>query len=109
MNMTTNTHRLIENDPALAAAVQRAAKILEDVAGNTVLRVTADWKSEGDSARGALVALTLSEQDGTVVSARFSRDEMQKPEHLQRRLHKLWRDLLQMASHKQMEKVKQLV
>jgi hypothetical protein len=109
MNITTNIDKLIESDPALAAAVQQAAKILETVAGNTVLRVTADWKFVEDSAPGSAVTLTLSEQDGAVLSARFFREEMHRPGYLRKRLHRLWGDLLQLASHKQMEKVKQLV
>jgi len=109
MNMTTNTDKLIENDVELASAVKRASKILDGVAGNTVLRVAADWKAGGNSTREPMVALTLTEQGGATLSALFTRDEMQRPERLQRRLHRLWGDLLQVASHKQMEKVKQLV
>ena len=47
--------------------------------------------------------------DMGAVESRFAPDELENATHLQIRLHRLWGDLLQDRSHRQVSKLKELV
>jgi hypothetical protein len=106
--MTTTIDKTIETNPELSAAIQKAQGILEEVIGNTAIPATADWKIGNDERNKPVIELILSDCYGSV-SRKFSAKELQKPDYLKGRLNWLWGDLLQIRSHKQAERLKELV
>jgi hypothetical protein len=106
--MTTTIDKTIETDPELSGAIQKAQGILEEVIGNTAVPATADWRIGKDERNRPAIELILSDCYGSV-SRKFSAKELQKPDYVQGRLNWLWGDLLQIRSHKQGERLKELV
>jgi len=96
----------IRDNPALASEVDRATRLLKAELGPSAGLVTARWSQpQGDRGR---VVLEISDWTGSAEDS-FGREELATSPRLADRLHRLWGDLLQVRSHKQMERVKQLV
>lgn len=106
--MTTTMDETIKASPDLAAAIERADKILASVIGNSVVSARADWTEERDAQNRRAGKLTLSDPSSSV-STLLSLTELKNPDRLERRFIRLWGDLLQEISHKQMAKLRQSV
>ena len=93
----------IKNDPKLGPRVNRASQILEQIVGPTANLVDARWSHMPD-ARGRLpLVLALSDFTGAHVEERFEPDELVREGHLHNKFYRIWGDLLQDRSHKQLE------
>ncbi len=81
-----------------------ATKVLEEVLGPSAKIVSAEW-DRGENERGRIV-YTLKVRDYTgEVSAAFDPDELRSLSDLRYRLLRLWGDLLQIRSHKQLQEL----
>jgi hypothetical protein len=97
------TDRVGQGGEALAL-LQHATKLLEGVLGRSAPRVEAAWDRAEDGGGRALYTLRLSE--GTEeASARFTPDELRDAGGLRYRLLRLWGDLLQERSHRQLQEL----
>jgi hypothetical protein len=83
---------------------QQATRRLEEVLGRSGDPVTAEWGRTTDEQGRPVVTLRLSDWAGTVM-ARFSPAELTHADTLGARLHRLWGDLLQVRSHRQLDKL----
>lgn len=106
--MKTHVDPDLSADPALATAIQRATPILESVVEASADLVRAEWSLGRDERGRPLILLRLSDFTGSVVG-HFAPDELGMPGDLRIRLYRLWGDLLQERSHKQLERVKSLL
>ena len=98
----------IKADPELAPAVKDATILLDAELGASADLVTARWNLSEDARSRPVIDLEISDFTGAV-STRFAPDELRNTSHMQVRLGRLWGDLLQVRSHKQVEKLRQLV
>lgn len=83
---------------------QQATRRLEEVLGRSGDLVTAEWGRGTDEQGRTVVTLRLSDWTGSVM-ARFSPAELTNAETLRTRLHRLWGDLLQVRSHRQLDEL----
>lgn len=97
MQVNDQTHR-----PDLAAVIRGASDLLKETLGPSAERVRADWSLSQDEMGRAFVELRVSDWTGSV-GYRFSPDELSNPSHMERRLHRLWGDLLMVRSHVQLD------
>jgi hypothetical protein len=102
------TDATIKVSPDLTPSIEQADKILASVIGNTVVSAKADWSEERDAQDRRVVKLTISDPSSSV-SALFTPSELKNVKRLERRLIRLWGDLLQEVSHKQSAKLRQVV
>ena len=98
----------IRNDPKWAAAVDRANLLLQAELGPTGELASASWNLVQDNGSSPRVDLTLSDWSGAV-EGRFSFKDLQSTPFLQRRLNRLWGDLLEIRSDKQIAKLHKLI
>jgi hypothetical protein len=100
----------IRNDPKLLPVIERATKSLEEEIGPAGSSVSAEWKLYGADQRLPLIGLKIT--DG-VDSAwqQFQRASLERiPDSSLRIIFiRMWGDLLQARSHKQMEHLKLIV
>ncbi|MCI0643123.1 MAG: hypothetical protein L0Y72_13945 [Gemmataceae bacterium] len=94
----------IRNQPGLKSAVEQATDLLEREMRNTAVPTSVHWNTESDEHDRPVLALTLADRYG-VLKERFDLKEWKNPSRLQSRLHRLWGDMLQMRSQKQVEKL----
>jgi hypothetical protein len=95
----------IQKDSNLSRAVERSTRQLEEQLGPSRDRVTAEWcLSEGPG----LVELTVTDGMGTA-AYRFTPKQLADPDYVEGRLIRLWGDVLQMRSHKELDELRQLV
>jgi hypothetical protein len=113
MNVTYSDK--IKQPADLFALVRQATEELEKVVapppdlGPLVgERPSGEWDYEEDQRGRWLVVLRLSDWSGTVIG-RFTREELADHDYLSGRLIRLWGDLLQIRSHKQLLKVRELI
>jgi hypothetical protein len=83
--------------------LQQVTTRLEEVAGPSASLVKAEWDRREDPKGRALYTLRLSDWSGAV-SADFAPDELTSRD-VRYRLIRLWGDLLQVRSHKQLQKL----
>jgi hypothetical protein len=103
LNMKTLTvDQSIRTDPQLAADVSSATDIVEDELGKSAEHVEAEWRLTSDHSDRKLLILRLSDWTGAV-EGEFAPDELRNPEHMRRRVVRLWGDLLQVRAHEQIE------
>jgi hypothetical protein len=88
--------------------VLSANEILEEVLGQAADLVTADWSEGQDEMSRPIVILTLRDFTGSVFT-RFAPDELTNPDHMRRRLHRLWGDLLQIRVRTHVKSLQELV
>jgi hypothetical protein len=98
----------IANNPALAPRVRKASAILKEIIGQSVggrlISVSVRWSLE--KLQNGLESLRLSLEDSTGASAEAAFDaagsQLGKEEYLRSRLLRVWGDLLQDRSHRQL-------
>jgi hypothetical protein len=86
------------------ALLQQATRYLEEVLGRSVETVKAEWDRTEDADGRSLYTLRLSDWSGSV-SASFTPDELQSLSRSRIPLYRLWDELLQVRSHKQLEEL----
>ena len=88
--------------------LQQATQRLEEVIGQTVTEVSAQWSQGQDKHGRRIYTLTLSDA-AQQMSATFSLDELRSPRQLRSRLLDLWGDFLRAVSDAQMKKIQQMI
>jgi hypothetical protein len=86
------------------ALLQQVTNQLEEILGPAAARVKAEWDRQTDAKGRLLFILSLTDWTGSV-RADFAPDELRSADHLRYRLHRLWGDLLQVRSQKQLEQL----
>lgn len=95
----------IEADDRLMSLVNRANRLLESELGPSGDTVSASWQLEDNQGRSQL---WLEIEDWTDrAKTKFSLEELASPRQTSARLVRLWGDLLQIRSHRQIVKVTQ--
>jgi hypothetical protein len=87
------------------ALLQQATERLKEVVGETADPIKAEWDRREDGEGRSLYTLRLSDWSGAV-SASLTPDELQSPSRLPVRLDRLWGQLPQIRSHKQLEELR---
>ncbi|HEX4591301.1 MAG TPA: hypothetical protein VH120_15300 [Gemmataceae bacterium] len=106
--MRTVTAYTIKSDKQLAAAVDEASSLLETILGRAADTVTAEWSIEADPQGRKVVLLKISDWTGAV-STMIAPEDLSRPYRLYSRLHKLWGDLLQVRSDRQLQKLNETI
>jgi hypothetical protein len=88
--------------PTLKGLIERATNILGQLLGPSLGTVTVEWDLAEDGYGEAVAVLKLSDLTGTV-TATFRPPELMDEEHVRSRLNRLWGDLLEIRSHKQVQ------
>jgi hypothetical protein len=103
MNMIVSKE--ITDDQQLRAQVARATQVLEEIAGRTAEPVTVNWSRHNE--RGFhFIHLELSDSTGANAATLFSGPaELNQESYLRARLYRIWGDLLQDRSHKQLNQL----
>jgi hypothetical protein len=92
-----------------SAAVGQATEVLEQEIGNAAGRVTTEWSLIRHPVGHPGFRLRVVDEYGGEAESAFALDELRNTPHLHNRLHWLWGDVLQDTSHKQLERLKQVV
>lgn len=99
----------IRGDEQLVRKVMHATDLLTEELGPSAGIVEADWRIRSDDQRRRVIELNVSDFTGSA-SARFSEDELaDEDRRLPWRLSRLWGDLLQDRSRRQLEKLHHMV
>jgi len=93
----------IRSERPLYELVQRANNFLKRLTFGSGISMTAEWRLERDTQGRLLVVLELADATGATAEARFTADELAREGHVNPGLYKVWGDLLQSRSHKQLE------
>jgi hypothetical protein len=97
-------HPGIRQSERLYHLAQQARARLEEVLGPSAGQVSAEW-DRGEDGRGRpVVTLKLTDWTGSV-TATFDPTELENPVHVRQRLVRLWGDLLQERSHRQLREL----
>jgi hypothetical protein len=88
-------HRLLE----------QATQLLEEVLGQSAGLVAAEWDQLVDERGRKYYILNLSDPGAGTRTVKFAPGELSSPTHLRYRLYRLWGDLLQDRSHKQLKEL----
>ena len=94
----------ISSDKRLSEGVAAAHKILLDVVGLSGAQVREAWALRKDTNDRPLIHLNLSDFTAQVQDD-FEPDELKNPRQMRYRLYRLWGDLLQDRSHKQLKEL----
>ncbi len=84
--------------------LKQANSRLEETLGTSAERVKAEWDRTEDNPGRTQYTLSLSDWAG-IASTRFTPRELHSADEVRYRLHRLWGDLLQIRSQKQLEKL----
>src|SRR5262245_57979456 len=84
--------------------LEQATKTLEKIVNPALGLFSAKWDRSEDERGHSSYSLKLS-GDPEVVSATFTPDELQDPNHMRSRLRDLWGDLLQEESNRRVKKL----
>jgi hypothetical protein len=84
--------------------LQQATKRLEEILGPSAGLVRAEWDRTEDARGRPLYTLRIADWAGSV-SATFTPAELRDSEQMHYCLVRLWGDLLQVRSHKQLEEL----
>jgi hypothetical protein len=103
MNHTVNGP--INNDPVLGPRVERATQILKEIIGPTFDSVVVRWGTTQDASGRPLVSLQLSDFTGASGDLKFSPDQLANQEQVRARLYRVWGDVLQSRSHRQLNQL----
>jgi len=106
--MRVNIAERIKQTPELASALDNTTQLLEEELGPSSGGVAAEWTFNDDDPDRPVFVLTISDYTGKVTT-KFAPYDLRNPAQMQIRLHRLWGDLLQVRSNKQVEKLKKLV
>ncbi len=88
----------------LLALAERASALLEEVLGASASLASAEWDCAADDRGRAVVTLRLWDSTGEA-RTRFTPKELTDPNRLRVRFHRLWGDILQIRSHKQLQEL----
>jgi hypothetical protein len=117
--MQVHIQEKIKENPQLASAVEQATRLLEDEVEQSMRlledekgpsngTITADWSIVQEQGNHPLIRLTISEPD-VVVEERYTLDQIRNANDMQGRLIRLWGKLLQVRSHKQLARLRQVI
>lgn len=106
--MKTQMQETLRSRRDLTEGIERANRILEDELGESAKLVSAEWSLVKDAQGRELILLTLSDFTGDTHTV-FAPEEFKRASSLRGHLYRLWGDLLQGRSHKEYEKVHQIV
>ena len=101
---TVDVDRGIQAAPELSALVRRANEFLESQLGRSSKLVSATWRLLRDDRESSHVRLEVSDQTGRV-EAVFTPDDLKNEWQMQGRIIRLWGDLLQIRSHREIEEL----
>jgi hypothetical protein len=90
--------------PKLQTLVEQATQILGQLLGPSRGTVSVEWDLAEAGNREAILVLRLSDLTGTA-TATFGPSELQDESRMRARLNRLWGDLLEIRSHKQVERL----
>jgi hypothetical protein len=88
--------------------LQQATRYLDEIVGEPLDPVTAEWDGSPLAGKRASFTLSLSDFMGSA-SGTFTRDELTQPKPLRSRFRDLWGDLLQAHSNALVQRLLQLV
>ena len=97
--MNINISELIRDDPQLRPRVERAGQLLEQLFGPASGGVTVKWSCDVPS----FIHLDLSDSTGATATTPFTANELTNENYLRARLYRVWGDLLQDRSHRQLQ------
>jgi hypothetical protein len=98
----------IKSDSSLSFAVDQASKVLVAEAPPTGRFVTADWNiiaTEGGGPTAAIIELKMTDPWSGDAAMRFTPDDLTDRSRVETSLLRLWGDLLEDRSHKQIEEL----
>jgi hypothetical protein len=101
--MTVEIEKDVSNDMQLRSRIERANRLLEEIIGSAAKTVDVKWYREIPKGRWDLVNLTVSDPTGAQGSTVFASNELAREDYLRSRLYRVWGDLLQSRSHKQLD------
>ncbi len=96
-------HDGIKRAPELLTLAEQATESLEVLTGRSASSATAAWDTIVEGTR-SVVTLQLQDFAGQVATA-FEPWELSDPNRMSMRLNRLWGDLLEVRSHKQLEEL----
>ncbi|MFO0967057.1 MAG: hypothetical protein U0793_15935 [Gemmataceae bacterium] len=88
------------------AELSKTTSMLEDVLGASADLVSGKWDRKEDAKGRPVYTLQLSDWSGAVTGV-FAPAELKQTSQLRMRFNRLWGDLLQIRSHKQLEELLQ--
>jgi hypothetical protein len=97
-------HDGIHSTHPISSLIEQANRRLEEVLGPSAYLVSAEWDRGEDSFGREVLVLRLSDASSSVI-ATFDPKELEQPDQLRDRFRRLWGDLLQLRSRKQLEAV----
>ncbi|MFO0969791.1 MAG: hypothetical protein U0793_29905 [Gemmataceae bacterium] len=100
--MKVQIDKRLTEQKLLLDLVNAATAILEEEIGPSSARVAADWSLEADDRGRPLVRLSISDFAGRASSS-LTPDELRASDGLRRRFYRLWGDLLQEESRRQIK------
>ncbi len=89
-------------EPKLQEIVRSATPVLEEAIGPPASRVTVTWGLRQDESGRTLIQLRVADWS-VEAAAEFAPKELQPPDSARRRFIRLWGDLLQEASRRQIQ------
>jgi hypothetical protein len=92
----------INSDPVLRSRVYGANQILAEILGPASSSVNAGWSTLRHADGTPLIQLALSDSTGAE-EVKFTPEHFANEEYLRAKFYKIWGDLLQNRSHKQLE------
>jgi hypothetical protein len=84
--------------------IQNASRRLTDLIGPTAGQVSIEWDRAEGPQECPVISLRISNPSGSVAAV-FDPSEMESSSHMQVRLSRLWGDLLQLQSRKQLHQL----
>ena len=96
----------IQADSRLGQLVRRATEVLERTIGpKSSPLVSASWSLVNDERQRPLLRLEVSDFTGTPTPAVFAPDDLEDDWRTEGRMLRLWGDLLQVRSHRQLDEI----
>jgi hypothetical protein len=86
------------------ALLEQVTRRLEEVVGQSADPVTAEWDRAEDAQGHLVFTLRLSDWAGSVTGV-FAPEELASSSHMRSRFYRLWGDLLQIRSSKQLQEL----
>lgn len=106
--MSTTISPTILEIPELAPTVQHSGEILERILGPSAGQIAATWHLGRDNRHRQVIELELTDHTSSV-HGQFFPEELNQVDRFEGRLLRLWGDLLQERSHKQLARLKEMV
>lgn len=97
--MPVHIDESIRKSPELTSVVGQSISFLEELSKNHIDEITADWKAAQSENGYPAIDLTLSDSEG-VVSLRLDLDQLKDTDFRERRLNRLYDDLLDIGLRK---------